>query len=44
MKTTILTDAQTEQISGGVLAKVAIAIAIADAAYDFYQGYKDHRR
>ncbi|GEA11689.1 hypothetical protein [Alteromonas sp. KUL49] len=39
-----LSNEDASQVSGGYWAHVAIAIAVADAAYDFYQGYSDHRR
>lgn len=38
-----LSISESEQVTGGLLGKIAIAIAIADAAYEFYQGYSDHR-
>ncbi|WP_334019250.1 hypothetical protein [Alteromonas sp. S015] len=34
---------ELRSISGGYLDRIAIAIAIAVAAYDFYKGYSDHR-
>ena len=35
---------ELRNISGGYWNQIAIAIAVADAAYDFYQGYSDHRK
>ncbi|MCW8092955.1 hypothetical protein [Alteromonas sp. ASW11-130] len=35
---------ETELISGGYWGHVAVGIAIAEAAYEFYQGYAAHRR
>jgi hypothetical protein len=39
-----LTSSEEEIITGGNLGHIAIAIAILDASYDFYQGFRDHRR
>ncbi|WP_281358658.1 hypothetical protein [Alteromonas ponticola] len=33
----------TEIVAGGSWGHVAVAIAIADAAYDFYRGYSENR-
>ena len=34
---------QLEEVSGGFWAHFATAIAIADAGYEFWQGYSAHR-
>ena len=39
-----LTFHETEMVAGGMWGHIATAIAIADAAYEFYQGYSDNRR
>ena len=39
-----LTRSEQHHVSGGIWNYVAIGIAVADAAYEFYQGYSDHRR
>jgi len=38
-----LTENQVNQVAGGIWAHIATAIAIADAGYDFWQGYSDAR-
>ncbi|WP_084407398.1 class IIb bacteriocin, lactobin A/cerein 7B family [Aestuariibacter salexigens] len=39
-----LSNDELQQVSGGTWAHVAVAIAISDAAYDFYLGFTENRR
>lgn len=40
----LLLEHEIHQVQGGYWGHAAVAIAIADAAYDFYQGFTDNRR